>query len=171
MGREILCLESSSTTPVCPWDIANSIAVSPMRFETPRLTSFRSNINFTTPSCPLPAAHESGVRLFKASVALELMSFCSSSNFTASSSLFSEAQEISVRSEKVSVVLGLISARLNSYFTILSWLPLGTRPYSVSAALRLISSLSNSNISTSSFPPFAAHQSGVRPFPYLRRRD
>ena len=106
MGREILCLESSSTTPVCPWDIANSMAASPMRFETPRLTSFRSNINFTTPSCPLPAAHESGVRLFKASVALELMSFCSSSNFTASSSLFSEAQEISVRSENVSVVLG-----------------------------------------------------------------
>ena len=32
MERESLGLESSSTTPVCPRDIANSMAVSPMRF-------------------------------------------------------------------------------------------------------------------------------------------
>ena len=49
-------------------------------------------------------------------------------------------------------------------FCTLLWPLLGARPYSVSAALRLISSRSNSNISTSSYPPFAAYQSGVRPY-------
>ena len=33
MGRESLGLESSSTTPICPRDIANSMAVSPMRVD------------------------------------------------------------------------------------------------------------------------------------------
>ena len=133
MGRESFGLECSSTIPVCPRDRANLMAVSPIRFGYWGRHRLVSNSNFTT-SCQLPAAHESGVRLYKASVALGSMSVYPSSNFTASSSPFSEAQESGVRSEKVSVVLGLIiSARLKNNFATLSWPPLGARPNSVSA--------------------------------------
>ena len=83
IGREGLGLESSCATPVCPRDTANPMAVSPIRFGILASTLSRSTSNFTTPSCPLPAAHKSGVRSYKASVALGSMSFCPSTNFTA----------------------------------------------------------------------------------------
>ena len=119
IGRESLGLESSSTTPICHRDIANSTALSPMRFWILGSTSSRSNSNFTTPSCSLSVVHESGVRSCKASIALGSLSSCPSTNFIAPSSLFAEAQEINVRSEEVSVVLGLISARLKNNFATL----------------------------------------------------
>ena len=49
MERDSLGLESSSTTPVCPRDTANSMAVSLIRFGILGSTSSRSNNNFTTP--------------------------------------------------------------------------------------------------------------------------
>ena len=42
MGRESLGLESSSTTPVCPWDRANSMAASLIRFGILGSTSSRA---------------------------------------------------------------------------------------------------------------------------------
>lgn len=69
-------------TLVCPREEANSMAVLLSRSGMPRLTSSRCNSEFTTPSRPFLAAHESSVRPYLMAIVLGLISSRANSTFT-----------------------------------------------------------------------------------------
>ena len=82
VGMEGLDWESNRTTPACPRDVAISSALVPPRSGMSGLRSFRSNSNFTIPSSPKIAPHQSGVRPCWVSGVLGLRSSRSSNNLT-----------------------------------------------------------------------------------------